>query len=146
MGLILDSSVLIASERGLFQFDAFAESVGDEEMFIAAITASELLHGVERAATPTIKKMRRQLVEQWLGLFTVLDFDLETARHHAVIWAELAKAGLPIGPHDLQIAATARFHDFALATLNTKEFARVPGLNLAIMAPFAVTTTKRKGL
>ena len=35
--------------------------------------------------------------------------------------------GILIGAHDLQIAATALSLDYAVATLNDKEFARVPG-------------------
>ena len=144
MGLILDSSVLISAERGLFQFEAFAESVGDEEFFIAAITASELLHGVARAPTSATRKARQQLVESWLGLFVVLDFDLGVAREHASLWAKLAASGQAIGSHDLLIAATARFHDFSLATLNVKEFARVPGLALAETSSFLVPQGKRR--
>jgi predicted nucleic acid-binding protein len=35
-----------------------------------------------------------------------------------------------IGPHDLLVAATALAGGHALATLNRREFARVPGLVL----------------
>jgi tRNA(fMet)-specific endonuclease VapC len=52
MGLILDSSILIAAERGRFDLPALFQSRPDEAFFIAAITASELLHGVQRADTP----------------------------------------------------------------------------------------------
>jgi RNA polymerase sigma factor (sigma-70 family) len=45
-------------------------------------------------------------------------------------------AGTPIGPHDLQIAATALVTGSAVATLNEGEFRRVPALVLAPLAPF----------
>ena len=43
--------------------------------------------------------------------------------------------GSVIGPHDLQIAATAIHHGHTVATLNQKEFARVPGIQLVDVAP-----------
>ena len=42
-----------------------------------------------------------------------------------------------VGPHDLLIAATCLHHDFDLATLNNKEFSRIPGLRLAPVSRFA---------
>jgi hypothetical protein len=44
--------------------------------------------------------------------------------------AELAVRGLPIGPNDLLIAATARGYDLVLVTHNTRELSRVAGLKL----------------
>ena len=49
MGLILDSSLLIADERGKFDLPGFLRQFSGRQPMIAAITASELLHGVERA-------------------------------------------------------------------------------------------------
>jgi len=50
MGLMLDSSVLIAAERECFDMDAFIEAeAAMEDLFISSVTASELLHGVHRA-------------------------------------------------------------------------------------------------
>jgi predicted nucleic acid-binding protein len=58
----------------------------------------------------------------------VLSFDLDAARVHARIWAELARRGAMIGAHDLIIAATAVRHDLAVVTRNQREFSRVEGL------------------
>lgn len=136
MGLIIDTSVFVAGERGRLQFREFCAAQGEDGLFVAAITASELLHGVERAPEGAIRTRRRRFVEDVLQDFAVLDFDLTVARHHSVIWAQLAKAGTPVGAHDLEIAATAVRHGFGLATLNTREFSRIPGLVLANMQPF----------
>jgi hypothetical protein len=51
MGLILDSSILIADERGRFDLTGFLRQFPGSQPVIAAVTASELLHGVERAVT-----------------------------------------------------------------------------------------------
>jgi len=49
MGLILDTSVFIAEERGRFDMARLLQQFPNEQPAIAAITASELLHGVARA-------------------------------------------------------------------------------------------------
>jgi len=136
MGLIFDSSVLIAAERGRLRFVDYCASLGEEEVFLAAITASELLHGVERAASPAQRSRRAAFVEGLLAHFPVLEFDLDVARHHARLWGGLASAGLVIGPHDMLIAATALRHGFGLVTLNVEEFRRVPGLAVRELGGF----------
>ena len=137
MGLIFDSSIFIADERSRFDLPAFLQSVSGEEPAIAAITASELLHGVERAQDP-VRKGRRQLhVEQVLATLRIVPFDIAEARCHARIWAELEGRGTLIGAHDLQIAATALALNFGVATLNVQEFQRVPGLQVVDASPFA---------
>jgi len=54
MGVILDSSVLIAAERKRFDLVGFLSAHANDTIFITAITASELLHGCERATDPVI--------------------------------------------------------------------------------------------
>ncbi len=56
--------------------------------------------------------------------------DDQCAEHYGVIRAELERAGTPIGPNDLMIAATAKAHDITLVSHNTREFSRVVGLRL----------------
>ena len=139
MGLILDTSVLIADERGTFDMPGFLGRFSSPQPLIAAITASELLHGVERAADPVRRARRQQHVEQILASVMVQPFDLTLARCHARIWADLEVRGLMIGAHDLQIAATALASAHEVATLNVKEFQRVPGLRVVDATPFRRT-------
>jgi tRNA(fMet)-specific endonuclease VapC len=47
-----------------------------------------------------------------------------------VIRADLERAGTPIGPNDLLIAAIARSRDLGLVSLNVREFGRVAGLRV----------------
>ena len=135
MGVVLDTSVLVAAERHADHFDAFLDSLRDEAVSIAAITASELLHGCHRAASAGVRARRAAFVEGVLTLIPVLPFGLREARRHAELWAELAKAGTMIGPHDLMIGATALAAGHALATLNVREFLLVPGLKLVAADP-----------
>ncbi len=130
MGLVVDTSVFIHIERSQERPESLLESVGDEPVFIAAITASELLHGVHRAKSAVRRGRRSRFVESILDLVPVLAFDLEIARAHSRIWADLASRGEMIGAHDLLIAATALTHEHAVVTGNTREFGRVEGLEL----------------
>ena len=62
------------------------------------------------------------------GPIAVMNFDVDDAREAGEIRAALAKAGTPIGPYDILIAAQARRRGATLVTANEREFARVPGL------------------
>ena len=136
MGLILDTSILIADERGKFDMPAFLRQFQTPQPVIAAITASELLHGVERAQDPVRRARRQQHVEQILASVFVQAFDLAQARCHARLWADLETRGLVIGPHDMEIAAAALASGHDLATLNAGEFQRVTGLRVVDASPF----------
>jgi tRNA(fMet)-specific endonuclease VapC len=136
VGLILDASVLIAAERETFDLPGLLGSLPDEMAAISSITASELLHGVERARDPSIRARRGESVGGLVDELVVIPFGLAEARVHARLWATLAAKGKLIGAHDLIVAATAISIDSSLATLNQKEFKRVPGLRLAAIARF----------
>jgi|tagenome__1003787_1003787.scaffolds.fasta_scaffold18737679_1 tRNA(fMet)-specific endonuclease VapC len=136
MGLILDTSLLVADERGKFDMPAFLRQYAGDQPLIAAITASELLHGVERATDSTRRTRRLLHVEQILATLLVQSFDLGQARVHARLWAELASRGQMIGPHDMQIAAAGLALGHEVATLNVAEFQRVIGLKIVDATPF----------
>ncbi len=95
---------------------------------LPAIVLFELRYGIA-------KSEKRVHSEQQLDLFIgsqigILPFEREDARIAAEVRATLARAGTPIGPYDVLIAAQALRHNATLATANTREFARVPGLAL----------------
>lgn len=134
--MIADTSLLIGAERGTVRFDALLGSLGDEPVGIAAITASELLHGCHRASNAGIRARRAAFVDAMLDAIPVLPFGLAEARRHAELWADLARRGTMIGPHDLLIGATALARGDALATLNQREFSLVAGLRLIAVERF----------
>jgi len=137
--MMLDSSVLIASEKGQLNLALLLQKeAADRQVVIAAITASELLHGYERAPAGQRKDQRKQFVEEILDTIPVLPFNLDIARVHARLWAQLATSGELIGAHDLLIAATSLTMDYSLATLNTKEFRRVADLKLMDHEPYRI--------
>lgn len=130
MGVLIDTSVLIASEKGTLPLKKQLSASREKECFISAVTASELLVGVHRAASTAVRARRSAHVEAFLDQFPVIPVDLPIARVHARLWARLASLGTPIGPHDLWLAASALAYGFAIATLNVREFERVPDLNV----------------
>lgn len=128
MAVLIDTGLLVDLERGVAnpQVDA---AIGEEDRAISVITVSELLHGVHRAEGAQ-RARRSAFVEHLLAGMRALEITEQVARVHADIWAQLAARGEVIGAHDLWIAATALAHGMGLATGNTREFKRVPGLRL----------------
>jgi tRNA(fMet)-specific endonuclease VapC len=140
VGTLLDTTVFIDLERAIRPLPpatAMAEVSGrleeqlgpDEEVGIAAITASELLHSVHRA-TPQHRARREAFVEAVIAAFPPLPFELLAARAHARIWAELAAAGRDVGAHDRIVAATAITAGWRIGTANFRHFNRIVGLDV----------------
>lgn len=124
MGVLIDTSVLVAIERG-----QIAPTVTTEEAAISVITMSELLHGVHRA-TGAHRIRRRAMVDATLEEFAVFDITEPVARVHAEVWSELERSGTRLGDHDLWIGATAITHGLGVLTLNVRDFLRIPGLRV----------------
>jgi tRNA(fMet)-specific endonuclease VapC len=140
MGTLLDTTVFIELERAIRRLPApsaidevsgyLEEQLGaTEEVGIAAITASELLHGVHRA-TPEHRARREAFVEGVLAAFPPFPFDLLAARAHARLWAGLASSGIDVGAHDRLVAATAITAGWRVGTASMKHFERIPGLDV----------------
>ena len=134
MGLMVDTNVFIRFEKAGRAID-LSPWEPSEKVYVSVVTASELLMGVHRANTEERRRRRSAFVEAVLSGVGLLDFTIGPARVHAEIYAELANKGLLIGAHDLIIAATARYHDFAILTDNVGEFSRVPGLRVLPFVP-----------
>jgi tRNA(fMet)-specific endonuclease VapC len=132
MAVLIDASILIEAERGRLQLERHVADRADEDSFLSVITASELLHGVHRAAQPDVRARRSAFVEGILERFPLLPVDLATARAHAQMWAELRQTGTVIGPHDMWLAATCVAHGLTMVTANVREFERVPGLGVEV--------------
>jgi tRNA(fMet)-specific endonuclease VapC len=144
VGTLLDTTVFIDLERAVRRMptgSAMAEVSGrleeqlgpDEEVGIAAITASELLHGVHRA-TVEHRARREAFVGAVLAAFPPLPFGLLAARVHASIWADLAAAGHDVGAHDRIVAATAVAAGWRVGTANLRHFERIAGLDILTVA------------
>lgn len=132
MGVIFDSSEIIALERNRGAVDSLVDGREDEPFGISAVTVAELLHGVERADTEVRRIKRQAFVEKVIELFPVFPFDVSVARIYARIWASLVRKGFTVGAHDLIIAATAVSLDYTVITSNRRDFEKIEGVKLEV--------------
>jgi tRNA(fMet)-specific endonuclease VapC len=128
MDVLIDASILIEAERDRLDLSPHVAGRDDDDFFLSVITVSALLHGVRRAKSQQRRARRSAFVEAVIARFPLLNVDLAAARAHAQLWADLARRGALIGPHDLWLGAVCLAHGLAIATVNVREFERVPGL------------------
>jgi tRNA(fMet)-specific endonuclease VapC len=123
--VLFDTSIFVAVERGQMRLPVGYDAG------IAAITAAELLLGLERADQAR-KPNRQVFVENVISTLDVLPFDIAAARVCAAIVARLHARGAQIGIPDEFIAATARVAASSVVTLNYRHFERVAGLQVIV--------------
>lgn len=134
MGVILDSSVLIAGERRrdtVWEVLERVEAVcGKTIAVLSTVTAVELTHGIYRAKTDANRKRREAFVEGLFKAVTVYPLTLEVARLAGRIHGEQMGQGVSIDFPDLVIGATGLYLGFDVVTLNTRHFRIIPGLSV----------------
>lgn len=94
---------------------------------LSVISVAELHVGAEKSGSDRNRKALRHFLEP----LEIADFDFAAAESYGRLRHALQQAGTPIGPLDTQIAAHALALGVTLVTKNQREFARVPGLQLA---------------
>lgn len=97
------------------------------ELAMSVITLGELRFGAEKSQA---RERAMTSVAQLAGLIEVFGLPLAAGEHYGQIRAILQQQGQPIGNNDLWLAAHARAEGWILVTNNTREFARVPGLQV----------------
>lgn len=134
VGLILDSSVVIAAERRGHTVRQILEQIraayGEIDIGLSVVTIAELMHGAHRASADADKQRRLVFIDRLCSDVPVHPFTVETARLVGRIEGEQAARGNSIAFEDLVIGATALHLGFDLATLNVRHFLRIPGLNV----------------
>ncbi len=96
------------------------------EIVISSVTAAELAIGVTKSGSPR----NRQALEMFFTTLQILPFDESAIWHYAELRTVLERRGQPIGTLDTMIAAHALTANTILVSNNTREFERVPGLQL----------------
>ena len=78
LGLVLDSSTVIAAERSRQSVADFIESIlrahGQIDLSLSPVTVAELVHGIFRARTLAVAHSRRLFVEELISLVPVHPF------------------------------------------------------------------------
>jgi tRNA(fMet)-specific endonuclease VapC len=128
MGIILDTSLLIAAERREWNIEAYIQGREEESFGLSVISVSELLHGVHRADSNKRRLKRSAYVEKIIELFPVYPFDLAAARIYAELWSHLLAKGVRVGAHDMMIAATAMSLGYSVVSADKRHFDKVEGL------------------
>lgn len=134
MGLILDSSVLIAAERrgrNIRQMlTSIAGTAGDIEIALSVVTLTELAHGAARADTAERKAKRRQFIEELLTALPIHPVTASVALRVGQIDGENQSQGVRIPLADLLIGVTALELGYGVATGNLRHFQMIPGLSV----------------
>lgn len=128
MKLMLDTNICIyiIKQQPVDVLKRFLEyQIGD--IGISSITLSELRYGVAKS---THQEKNTKALDEFITPLEVVSFDEEAAHVYGDIRATLEKAGTPIGSMDLLIAAHAVSLGIPLVTNNTREFIRIPALNI----------------
>lgn len=128
MKVLLDTNICIyiIKRQPAAVINRFLEyQVGD--IGISSITLSELRYGVAKSSH---KEKNSKALDEFIIPLEVVSFDEEAARMYGDIRATLEKAGTPIGAMDMLIAAHALSLGIPLITNNTREFARIPSLDI----------------
>lgn len=126
MKLMLDTNICIyiikqQPEAVLKRF--LEHELGD--IGISVVTLAELRFGVEKSAH---RKKNTSALDEFIIPLEIAPFDEAAAGAYGQIRAHLAKAGTPIGPMDMLIAAHALATGATLVTNNLREFHRIPHL------------------
>jgi tRNA(fMet)-specific endonuclease VapC len=134
VGIILDSSVIIAAERRghtvLEILEQVRSSQGEIEIGVSVVSIAELVHGAYRARTEVQQQRRLEFIERLSSDVPVYPVTLEIARLAGRIEGQQESKGIQLAFEDLLIGATALHLSYAVATLNLRDFQQVPGLSL----------------
>ncbi|MGI9043845.1 MAG: type II toxin-antitoxin system tRNA(fMet)-specific endonuclease VapC [Gemmatimonadaceae bacterium] len=126
---LIDTCICIDILRGSSpQVPARFRAAMDSGVAVSSITAAELHHGLARGNR---SERNRRGLENFLGSVRVLPFGEKAAEAYGIVRYYLEHRGNVIGPYDLLIAAHAIAENAVLVTSNTREFKRVPTLELS---------------
>lgn len=134
MGVILDSSILIAAERRGQTVRQILEQVrasqGEIDIGLSVVTVAELIHGAYRAQEETRQQRRLAFIEELCRDVPAHPVTLEIARQVGRIEGQQETEGIRLPFEDLLIGATALHLSYSVATLNVRHFRLIPGLSV----------------
>ena len=134
LGVVLDSSVLIAAERRRLTAAEAVESVqkivGEVPVVLSALSVAEVGHGIYRANTSEIRERRRLFLDELKATVPIYPVMEATAEIIARVGGEQAAKGIILPLGDLIIGACALELGYAIGTSNTRDFNRIPGLSV----------------
>lgn len=137
MGLLLDSTVLIAAERSGSNarqaLTGIAVRAAGEDIALSVVTLMELAHGEARANTAQRQAMRRQFLDELMAAIPVHPVTTQAALRAGRIDGESSARGIRLPLSDLLICTTALELGYRVATANMRHFQMIPGLDVVLM-------------
>ena len=134
LGVVLDSSVLIAAERRNLTPAQAVEDVqrnlGEVPIVLCALTITEIGDGIYRASTEDLRSRRRAFLDELKATVPIHPVTEATAEIIARMGGEQGAHGINLPLGDLISAATAAELGYAVATGNLRDFRRIPGLRV----------------
>lgn len=128
MAYLFDTDAIseLLRKRPLLPYLQWVKTIPREEQFTSATVIGELYKGAFRS--PARERHLKNIQQRVLPSVTILPYDLATARVYGQICAQLEELGQVLADADLQIAATAVYHDLELVSGNLRHFGRIPQL------------------
>lgn len=114
--------------RPLQPYLDWLKTIPREDQFTSAVTIGELFKGAYRSSAR--EHHLKNIEDRVLPAVTALPFDVSVARVFGKVRAHLEQTGNILPDADLQIAATALYHDLELVTGNVRHFERIPDLRI----------------
>ena len=134
MGLILDSSVVIAAERRgdnvTQMLKQIVAATGDQRAVLSSIGLTELVHGIYRAQSAAALNRRDSFIRELLNVVEVYPYTKETALLAGKVDGEQQSRGITVPFGDLLIGATALEVGYSLLTVNARHFRMIPNLTV----------------
>jgi predicted nucleic acid-binding protein len=134
MGLILDSSVVIAAERRgdnvTKMLKRIVAATGDQSTVLSSVGLTELVHGIYRAQSTETRSRRDSFIRELLNDVEVYPYTKETALLAGQIDGEQQSQGIIIPFGDLLIGATPLEVGYSILTVNMRHFRLIPGLKV----------------
>jgi predicted nucleic acid-binding protein len=134
MGLILDSSVVIAAERRGDNVTQMLKQIfaatGDQRAVLSSVGLTELVHGIYRAQSTQARSRRDSFIRELLNDVEVYPYTKETALLAGKIDGEQQSQGITVPFGDLLIGATALEVGYSMLTVNVRHFRLIPGLTV----------------
>ena len=136
MGLVIDTSALVALERAGSRWEQLASAGADEPLAMPAVVYAEILVGVLLADSAERAARRRARLDALADLVPIVEFDRQVATVWADLFATLSRAGTMIPANDLAVAATALHLDYGVCVgpADERHFRSVPGLRVETLS------------
>jgi predicted nucleic acid-binding protein len=134
MGLVLDSSVIVFTERQELSVSMLLNKLqkqhGATDIVMSAVSVAELEHGIHRAQSSQQASKRRHYLDTVFAAIPAEPFTRDMGQIVGQVDAEARKQGRVIPFSDLLIGATALHFGFGLVTHNDRHFRMIPNLNV----------------